>query len=174
MGKQILRRYLIDYICRIELYYSGNGGKLVHIFLQRRAMCIEPDGFIKELAAWKHNMKKSLTLCFLKWCNGLDKLSAIRLRIWPFALAPPPCLWLRSRATPGRREGHILASSACWLWRWHSKAKVSQSETNLNVPIDGRYQGWFYFSMNPPLCWLQQQDRHSSHCHKEKTSARDY
>lgn len=36
-----------------------------------------------------------------------------RLRIWPFAFAPPPYSWPQTRATPGRREGHMLASSAC-------------------------------------------------------------
>lgn len=74
---------------------------------------------------------------------------------------------LRLVLPEGRREGHTLGSSAGWLCN-HSLAKVGAcllwtcegpvSDTNLNVPIDGRYQWRLYSFLVPPHCWLQQQE----------------
>lgn len=47
-----------------------------------------------------------------------------RQRVWPFAFARPPRLSSQTRATPGRKEGHMLASSTWWLWRVTSQLRV--------------------------------------------------
>lgn len=93
-----------------------------------RASCMEAQREKRvKLVLWRRETEIS-RMDMEKWLRK-------RVRFWPFAFVPPPCSSAQTRATPGRREGYVSASSA----RLALKLTVTLSYSRQTSVLRGPY-----------------------------------